>query len=144
MEQPTRYHAQYQNLTAETYIKLRVESGLSSKTKEAAEIGLANSLCTIALVITGTDEIIGMGRLIGDGGCHCQVADICVLPSYQGKGLSKLIMQKIEDYIDQHIPDSCYINLIADGTAYKLYEKYRFKAVYPASRGMGYVVKRSH
>lgn len=136
------YQARYQSITPATYIQLRVQSGLSAKTEQAATMGLANSLCTVVLIEINTGTMIGMGRLIGDGGCHCQVADICVLPDYQGKGLSKLIMQKITEYIDQHIPDSCYINLIADGTAYKLYEKYHFKEVYPASRGMGYVVKK--
>lgn len=132
------YQAIYQDITPETYIALRAQCGLSAKTLEAAKIGLAHTLCSVALIDRDTQEVIGMGRLIGDGGCHCQVSDICVLPPYQGQGLSKLIMQKIDDYIQAHLPKSCYINLIADGTAYKLYEKYGFKEVYPASRGMGY------
>lgn len=132
------YQALIQNISVETYQKLREECGLSARSFAAAKIGLSNSLCSITLIDSKSQKIIGMGRLIGDGGCHCQISDICVIPDYQGKGLSKLIMQKLDEYIQENIPESCYINLIADGTAYKLYEKYRFKEVYPASRGMGY------
>lgn len=139
-----QYQVLYQNIPVVIYQQLRQECGLSAKTLEAAKIGLSNSLCSVTLVKTENNKIIGMGRLIGDGGCHCQISDICVIPAYQGKGLSKLIMQKLDEYIQDNIPESCYINLIADGTAYKLYEQFRFKEVYPASRGMGYCLVKDH
>lgn len=138
-----RYHALYQTIEVETYCKLRVESGLSPKTEEAAVIGLRNSLCCVALLDQENhNEIIGMGRLVGDGACHCQVVDICVLPAHQKQGLGKLIMSKLDAYIQANIPASCYVNLIADGEAYHLYEQYGFKEVWPASRGMGYTKKK--
>lgn len=135
------YKATYNLVSVADYIHLRVTSGLSPKTERAAEIGLANSICCVSIIELATQRTIGMGRLIGDGACHCQVVDICVLPEHQGKGLGKLIMTKLDEFIQEHIPDSCYINLIADGEAYRLYEKYGFKGVWPASRGMGYVKK---
>lgn len=137
-----KYQAVYQIIEVETYCNLRVQSGLSPKTKEAAAIGLRNSLCCVAILDETNDkEVIGMGRLIGDGACHCQVVDICVLPAHQKKGLGKLIMKKLDEYIQENLPVSCYINLIADGEAYRLYEQYGFKSVWPASRGMGYTKK---
>lgn len=118
-----------------TYKKLRVSSGLSAKTTEAAEIGLANSLHSV--MITNEDnEVIGMGRIIGDGGCFCQVVDICVLPEYQGQGIGKLIIENLMSYIKNKLPESCYISLIADGDADKLYAKYGFKDTMPKSKGM--------
>ena len=139
---PNQFLASFEGISPEEYIHLRVQCGLSTKTIQAATIGLSNSLFIVTLQESQTGKNIGMGRLIGDGGCHCQVADICVLPQYQGKGLGKLIMSHIHHFIQENIPDSCYINLIADGEAYRLYEQYGFKGVYPNSRGMGYV-KRS-
>ena len=135
------YIARYQAIEPQTYIDLRVNCGLSAKTVKAATIGLNHSLCSVVVINEDNDEIIGMGRLIGDGGCHCQVADTCILPPHQGKGLSKLIMQKLDEFIQENIPETCYINLIADGEAYKLYQQYRFKEVWSASRGMGYTLK---
>lgn len=137
-----RYEVIYQDITPNEYIHLRVSSGLSPKTLMAATIGLANSLCCVVVLDKDdADRIIGMGRLVGDGACHCQVVDICVLPEYQGQGFGKMIMTKLNEFIEENIPESCYINLIADGEAYRLYEKYGFKEVWPKSRGMGYVKK---
>ncbi|MGG5506163.1 MULTISPECIES: GNAT family N-acetyltransferase [unclassified Myroides] len=138
-----KYQALYQMIDVQTYCKLRVASGLSPKTIEAATIGLRNSLCCVVIVDTEkSSEVIGMGRLVGDGACHCQIVDICVLPEHQKQGLGKLIMRKLDEFIQANIPVSCYINLIADGEAYRLYEQYGFKEVWPASRGMGYTKKQ--
>jgi len=135
-----KYQALYENVTPETYIHLRVSSGLSPKTMEAAVTGLKNSVCCVVIIDTeNNNQPVGMGRIIGDGACHCQVVDICVLPDHQKKGLGKLIMQKLKDFIDEHLPVSCYISLIADGEAYKLYETNGFKEVWPKSRGMAFL-----
>jgi ribosomal protein S18 acetylase RimI-like enzyme len=135
-----RYSANYQLIEPHIYQKLRIVCGLSPKSDEAAAIGMKHSLCCVAVLDQDNeDEIVGMGRIVGDGACHCQVVDICVLPTHQKKGLGKLIMQMLNDYIDAHLPSSCYINLIADGEAYRLYEQYGFTQVWPVSRGMGKV-----
>lgn len=137
-----RYQAVYQTIKVETYQTLRVKSGLSAKSEEAAKIGLRHSLCCVAILDTENEnEVIGMGRLVGDGGCNCQVVDICVLPEHQKRGLGKRIMEKLDEYIQANLPASCYVNLVADGDAYRLYEQYGFKEVWPNSRGMGYVKK---
>lgn len=136
------YTAEFKNIPLTTYLKLRKESGLSAKTEEAAKIGLSHSVQEILVVDPETTEPIGMGRIIGDGGCFCQVTDICVLPAYQGKGIGKLIMQKIMDFIADELPVSCYISLIADGDASFLYEKFGFKDTMPASKGMAYHKKQ--
>jgi ribosomal protein S18 acetylase RimI-like enzyme len=82
-------------------------------------------------------ELIGFGRIIGDGGTVFQVTDVVVLPEYQGKGLGKRIMTELTDYIKEHAPKYSYVSLIADGPADKLYEKYGFKDVKEhASKGM--------
>lgn len=116
------------------YCKMRITCGLSHKTPAAAEIGLKNSLYSV--MITEEDKVIGMGRIIGDGGCFCQVVDICVIPEKQGKGIGKIIMSNIMQYVKTSLPDSCYTSLIADGDASFLYEKFGFADTLPASRGM--------
>lgn len=116
------------------YLHLRLRCGLSPKSDEAASIGLKNSLCCISIKVDS--QIIGMGRLIGDGGCFCQIVDICVLPEFQGKGFGKVIVGNLIRFMNNELPESCYISLIADGEASHLYEKYGFKDTLPKSRGM--------
>ncbi|MBX2873888.1 MAG: GNAT family N-acetyltransferase [Saprospiraceae bacterium] len=122
------------NLPPATYRHLRVSSGLSAKSVEASEKGLPNSLYTVLLQKEG--QAVGMGRLIGDGGCFCQVVDICVAPDFQGQGLGKIIMQHITNYIHDKLPDTCYVSLIADGDACFLYEKFGFRDTLPTSKGI--------
>lgn len=117
------------------YQALRVQTGLSEKSVKATEIGLSNTLHSVS-VKNGDHEYIGMGRLVGDGGCFCQVVDICVLPAWQGKGIGQLIMQDIMNFIHQELPVTCYISLLADGEASRLYEKFGFKDTLPQSKGM--------
>jgi ribosomal protein S18 acetylase RimI-like enzyme len=116
------------------YINLRVEGGLSSKSLEAATIGLANSLFTVSIYEDNT--LIGLGRVVGDGGTVFHVVDIVVRPSFQGQGLGKIIMQEIMDYLDKNTYPGSYVSLIADEPANKLYEKFGFQYTYPRSHGM--------
>jgi GNAT superfamily N-acetyltransferase len=117
------------------YRRLREQSGLSTKTLAAAERGLPNTL--FGVEVLADSEVIGMGRVIGDGGCFYQVVDIAVLPEHQGKGLGKAIMREISGYIEREIPESAHISLLADGKAFELYQQFGFTLSAPHSVGMG-------
>ena len=117
-----------------TYQLLRVAAGMSAKSTEAAAKGLPNSL--FAVQVLHGDEVVGMGRIIGDGGCFFQVTDIAVLPAHQGKGLGKRIMGEIMQFIETEVPESAYVSLIADGQAQDLYAQFGFRHTAPASVGM--------
>ena len=122
------------NIPVDTYTTLRLKTGLSAKSKNAAEAGLRNSIHSV--MIKNGESVIGMGRIIGDGGCFCQLVDICVLPEYQGKGIGKMIMENLTTFIQTELPGSCYVSLIADGNASHLYEKFGFRDTLPGSKGM--------
>lgn len=119
--------------TVEQYLALRKDAGLSAMGEEGARIGLPHSL--FAVTLYDEDKLIGMGRVIGDGGCFFQVTDIAVKPSHQGRGYGKIIMQEIRGFLDT-VPDKAYVSLIADGEASKLYAQYGFESVMPRSQGM--------
>ncbi|UZD14843.1 GNAT family N-acetyltransferase [Virgibacillus natechei] len=116
------------------YNDLRLEGGISGKSQETATIGLKNSL--FAVCIYDKNTLIGMGRVIGDGEAFFQVVDIVVKPSYQGKGLGKMVMKEIMNYLDQNTYPGSYVSLIADDPANKLYEQFEFRYTYPGSHGM--------
>ena len=119
-----------------TYCHLRQAAGLSGKTEEAAARGLPASLFAVQIMLG--EQTVGMGRVIGDGGCFYQVVDIAVLPEHQGKGLGKMIMREIMQYLNQHAPKSAYVSLIADGQAQDLYAQFGFNHTAPRSVGMAY------
>jgi GNAT superfamily N-acetyltransferase len=126
--------------SVETYRALRRGSGLSEKTTEAAERGLPRSLFGVQVLLEA--KPIGMGRVVGDGGCFFQVVDIAVLKEHQGKGVGKTIMREIMNYLDMHVPESGYVSLIADGEAHKLYAQFGFVLTAPASVGMAFKTQR--
>ncbi len=124
----------YEAPTPDEYIKLRIKAGLSLKDPEASKIALQNSI--FAVTLRSEDTLIGMGRIIGDGGCFYQIVDIAVDPEYQGNGLGKTIMSELINYLDEHAPAHSYVSLIADLPADQLYKKFGFDYTQPRSVGM--------
>lgn len=125
---------------ADEYRRLRVLCGLSPKSADAAARGLPNSL--FATTIRDRDELVAMGRVVGDGGCNYEVVDIAVHPDYQRQGLGKRVMSAIMAFIHEHAPDTAYVSLIADDHAPALYSRFGFEPTAPASIGMAYRVRR--
>ncbi|MDP5216796.1 GNAT family N-acetyltransferase [Ruegeria sp. 2205SS24-7] len=98
---------------------LRDAAGLGSFSIAATEIALANTLHGVWL--RERDTLIGMARLIGDGGCFAQVTDVTVHPRFQGRGHGGTIMRRLMTWAHEHLPPDCYISLIADPGAERLY-----------------------
>lgn len=99
-------------------------------------MGLANSIYSVIIRNKTDEKLIGMGRIIGDGGTAYQIVDIAVHPKEQGKGLAKAIMELLMKYIHDEINPQAYVNLIADRPADKLYEQFGFVETTPESLGM--------
>lgn len=122
------------------YLHLRQASGLTPFSVEAAAIGLKGTLFGVRVV--QDDHIVGMGRIIGDGGCFFQVTDIAVLPEHQGKGLGKRIMAALVAYLRDNAPATAYVSLIADVPANRLYAQFGFEETAPRSVGMAMKIAR--
>lgn len=116
------------------YRGLRVAAGLSAKTAEAASLGLPGTLYAVCLRRDG--ELIGMGRIIGDGGLNYEVVDIAVRPDHQRQGLGSRVMTALMNWLRDHAPASAYCCLIADDDAPALYAKFGFELTAPRSVGM--------
>jgi GNAT superfamily N-acetyltransferase len=120
--------------SAEDYLRLRLVTGLSPKSAAGAAIGLPNTI--FGVVVRKDGRVVGMGRLVGDGGLMFQVSDIAVEPEHQGRGIGKAIVQRIVEEIHRTLPDGAYVSLIADGEAHRLYGQFGFVPTAPASIGM--------
>ncbi len=112
--------------SVDEYLSLRRAAGLSGYSVEAATAGLAATLHG-AWLREEDGRLIGMGRLIGDGGCFVQVTDIAVHPDFQRQGLGRRIMENLMGWAERNLPTSCYISLIADPGAERLYESFGFE-----------------
>jgi GNAT superfamily N-acetyltransferase len=120
--------------SSDEYRALRVAAGLSAMSEESAERGLPSSWCSVCVRQDG--RLIGMGRVVGDGGCFFLVVDIAVHPSMQQQGIGKRIMAALVKQLRLRAPAGAMIGLFADGEAYRLYQQFGFKLVAPAAQGM--------
>ena len=118
----------------EEYANLRTAAGLGERTVTAAEIGLPNSL--YAVCVRQEDTLVGMARVVGDGGCNYEIVDMAVHPDHQRRGLGTRMMAALMAYLETNAPETAYVSLIADDFAPRLYERFGFRPVAPRSIGM--------
>ena len=134
------YEARVEVPSVSDYINIRLSAGLSRKSPEAAAIGLKNGLFSIVVYYGSTP--IGIGRVIGDGGCFFEIVDIAVLPEHQKRGVGHLIMQCLMNYIYTNALPTAYVSLMADHGTPKFYERYGFEASLPPKKaGMALRIK---
>lgn len=124
----------YEVPSAQDYVSLRMRSGMGSKNINRSQIALKNSLFTVS--IYDKEELIGFGRIVGDGGITYVVSDIMVDVAYQGKGYAKEIMKAINWYFEENSFEDSYVCLIANYPADLLYQKYQFDYLPENKRGM--------
>lgn len=140
MTLPDGYQLLEQFPQTDDYRRLRSAAGMAPRSAEAAARGLPNTLYGVSVL--HDQRAVGMGRVIGDGGCFYIVVDIAVEPEHQGRGLGKCIMSALDAWLRANAPDSSNVSLIADGDAKHLYARFGFVEVGPVSVGMDYTVGR--
>lgn len=113
-------------LCYEDYCKLRESVEWLLFSKEQTQKALDNSLYTVIAV--DDNQIIGMGRLMGDG-MYYMIADIVVQPNYQKQGIGNKIVNMIIEYVDKATPigGRSSIQLIAEKGKETFYEKWDLK-----------------
>ena len=112
--------------TVQEYNEVRRAAGLSVKDELAAKRGLSNTL--YAVCVAQENRVVGIGRVIGDGGLFYDIVDVAVLAEHRGNGVGKLIMDSLMSYIDRNARPSSLVCLMANKGVASFYEKYGFKA----------------
>ncbi len=125
-------------LKAEDFIRLKLSAGFRERPVELVERALANNLYDVIAV--KDDEVIGMGRLVGDGAMYWYLQEIVVLPEYQGEGIGTAIVNKLLEYISEHTEEGNFtsVGLTAAEGKEGFYERFGFAK----SRGMTKYIER--
>ncbi len=115
-------------LCYEDYCRLRESVAWLNFSEEQARKSLANTLYTVTAAWDG--QVIGMGRLIGDG-MYYVIVDLVVQPAYQKKGIGGKIVDKIVEYVKTETPAGgrSSIQLIAEKGKEAFYLKRGFKII---------------
>jgi ribosomal protein S18 acetylase RimI-like enzyme len=118
------------------YLRVRQEAGLTPKSVEQAEAALPGSWVAVHVVHEASGEVVGMGRVLGDGGWYFHIVDMAVLPQHQRRGIGDSILAALLGHIRAVAPPGAYVNLLADPPGRRLYERHGFSETAPHQIGM--------
>ena len=138
MEDSNGHHFIERAPGVEDYNRVRAAAGLGVKPEEAVRRGLSNTLYVVCVECEG--EIVGFGRVVGDGGLFYEVVDVAVLPEHQGAGLGAGIMDRLMDYLRENASAGAFVSLHAGSGVSGLYERYGFAVRPPETPGMSQVL----
>lgn len=96
------------------------EAGMAYKSEEIHKRAFTNSHTVI--FILDNNNLIAFGRAISDGEYQAAIYDVAVLPSYQGLGIGKLIIQNIINKLP-----NCNFILYASPGKESFYKKLNFR-----------------
>ncbi len=83
-------------LQAEDFIRLRIQAGFAEISVEHARRALQNGLINVSVIYNG--QLVGMGRLVGDGAMYWYLQEIIILSPFQRKGIGTMIVNHLVDY----------------------------------------------
>ncbi len=110
--------------SVDEYLKLRVAVGWGAADREATERSIQNTFYWVCLL--DDEQVIGCGRVIGDGGLCFYVQDIIVLPAYQGQGYGRQIMDRVMEYLAANARPGAFAGLMAAHGVAGFYRQYGF------------------
>lgn len=91
---------------------------------EVAEQSLEQSLFGVVVEFRG--EVVGMGRVVGDGAIYFYLQDIAVVPTHRSRGIGDFIMTAITQYLQEHAPDKAFVGLFSSHGKESFYKRYGF------------------
>ncbi len=99
--------------------------------RELVEKAIASSLCFA--VFDDENRQAGFARVITDYASFAYLADVFILPSRRGRGLSKLLMKTIREHPELQVIRRW---MLVTRDAHRLYEQYGFQPVSRPERMM--------
>lgn len=111
--------------TVEEYLALRESVGWSGPSAEVVELALNNTLYSVCALFD--DIVVGMGRVVGDGGLYFYIQDVMVVPALQKQGVGELVMDSLMDYLREKASPESYIGMMAAKGTSGFYARFGFK-----------------
>ncbi len=127
----------YRNsITSEEYNSIRSSVGFRQSHPEQVKAGLDGS----AIIISAYDhdKVVGMARLIWDGGGVALLDDILVIPEYHLKGVENEMINRILDFLKDKLKPGFGIQVDVKvwSNQESMYEKLGFQESTPQRRGV--------
>ncbi len=90
------------------------------------EISLQKDLYHVSAWID--NEIVGMGRLLGDGSMYWYIQNLIILPKYQCRGVGTAIMNNLLEFVRNNSPSNSHIivGLMCSEYTAPFYQRFKF------------------
>ena len=114
-------------ITVEEFLDVIKAVGFKTYSKEQVEKALKNTMYMVKAIVN--EEVVGIGRVVGDESIVCCLSDICVKPEYQGKGIGLKIATELRCMIENGVKpgEKMQIELTPTAGNEKFYEKAGYK-----------------
>lgn len=114
-------------LTPELFLEIYQSVGWEAPGLDQITMALEHSFVTFCAY--DGERAIGMARLLGDGAMSFYIKDFAVCPEYQGKGVGRLLMNAMEEYIRSQLPNGWAVSLelISSKGREPFYERFGFE-----------------
>ena len=86
------------DITVLEYLMLREKVHWRKLTEHQAELALKNCLYNLKAV-DADGNVLGMGRVVGDGAVICYIQDLIVVPEAQKQGIGSAIINGLKEYV---------------------------------------------
>lgn len=118
---------QINELSPDLYLRLYRSVGWDAPGLDQIEKALEGSLATFCAC--DGNMLVGMARLIGDGGMSFYIKDFAVLPDYQGQGVGRALMNAMESWIKEQLQPGWAVSLelISSKGKKSFYAKFGFE-----------------
>lgn len=118
----------YNELSAAEFILLWEIVWGQGPSLEQTEIAMKNTIFRVS--VYDKDRIVVMARMIGDMGLNYYIKDVVVRPEYQHKGIGKMMMHELMQFIQQNglSGTNIFVELCAMPDKIPFYEKLGFSA----------------
>jgi GNAT superfamily N-acetyltransferase len=120
------------------YNRVRELVGWGAYDEDVIAASLPQSLYCVCTEIDG--EVVGMARVIGDGGMVFYVQDVIVVPGHQRRGIGTQMMDRVMAYIAAHAYHNSIVGLMAAKGKEAFYTRYGFVARPTDSLGAGMIM----
>ncbi len=93
------------------FLQLRESVGWGRLDKHLASVSLNNSLFHVTIFMG--EQLVAMGRVVGDDAMYFYIQDVIVAPTCQKQGLGAVVMNEIEAYLFESAKKGATIGLLS-------------------------------
>ena len=111
--------------TVAEYQTLRRSTGWTMQPDETVQLGLDKALYSVCALASG--RVVGCARVVGDGALYFYIQDLIVLREHQGRGIGRMMMDRVMAWLDKNAGPDAFIGLMAARSYSPFYDRYGFE-----------------